>query len=251
MIAMSRFAIFFLAGFVFLLALLLSAPASLLNPMLASTSIVSHTHIRGSVWSGVIENLSAEGVFLGRARYKLRPLSLLLAKPSFALTLSGGAVSGHGNFTVSRESIAIKNGAFRVSLGDITTSQALGMPVRGRADIDVASLHFNKNGCQRASGTISTDFLNGTAEEFGASGFVLAGPADCDGDDLRIKLAGEGDEGSANVVLLVKPNLTYSMEAMASPTRSEVATALSFLGFEATGTGLNYQVVGRLSQIGS
>ncbi len=238
-------------GVFFLSALTVNAPASLVGTLFKNDGkVLSWTHTRGSLWNGQIENLSMDGIYLGRATYRLAPLPLLRGSAKLNLTLVGGSVSGNGDVVASKNSLVIKDGKFRANLSSMTNRRAFGLPVNGVADINIAEIHFTRKGCRTADVTVWTDFLSSTARQVNAEGFALEGPARCEGEDLLVSLEGAGNEGNVQLHFKLRVDMTYDMVALVEPKRRVVADALVFLGFKQSGTALNYEVAGTLQEAG-
>lgn len=232
---------------VFLSVLIVKAPASILSRV-AEKNIpgLSYSQAKGSVWEGHFEGVSINAVDLGRASYRIAPLSILTGRPHIKLSLSGGDLVGDVDIKIAHNRLDMGPSALTVRLAGVSTIKPFGQPVSGRAVIHVDQLIVSKTGCDAAQLTIVTDFLDQPARQWGSQGFELSGPGRCDNEDLVVDLAGAGAEGNANLALRLRPDLSFSVAASAKPEKESVAEALAFLGFEENGNSLVYRATGNL-----
>ena len=244
-----------LAGvFVFVVTLIVTAPASLIAPILKNTGAdIRYQSIEGTLWRGKIVAMSAEQVALGDVDFQLAPASLFILSPRAAVRLSGGAVNGRAIASASvRGLLEVRDAEFHVDLVRVARRGILGEPVRGVADVKINELAISRAGCRKADATIWTDVFDAPARRYDQSdSFPVNGVVTCDGEKLAIALEGTGGPGAVSVTIKVAPNQTYEMMATARPARDDVAAALRYFGFEDADGALTYGAAGVLNGVGS
>lgn len=232
-----------IGGIVFVGALVLTAPASLIPFILNKASAdFRYENIEGTIWSGSMSGASLNDVYLGDITYKTAKLPLLLGKARVKLSARGDDIFGEGIFSAGVfGALTVKNADFHINLTSATRRyDFLGTPIEGLASVKIDELHYTKNGCKAATGAVWTDVLHGTARAFEREAFDLEGPLACDNGALGLALAGSGDEGRADLHLAIKANLQYTLKAEVQPSRAEFGATLRQFGFEKTDNGLIY-----------
>ena len=231
----------------FAAAAAMTAPASLLKPVISNpASSFQFEKIEGRIWSGVIKGARLNAVNLGDISFRPRLSRVLRGEMYVDLHFTGPDIAGAGAVSASLGRTArVEN--FNATI-DLTAAARryliLGAPVEGVARVELNTVRLNQNGCVVADGSVWTDVLRGPAQAFNGQAFDLNGPIDCDGTALRVRLAGDGQEGAATIMLAVRPDLTYVLEADVAPNRVEVDQALRFIGFENGPDGLRYGATG-------
>lgn len=239
-------------GVSFAAALLLLAPASLATAFLPSEHAgFSYSAIEGTIWQGRVKNAALSGVSLGDVDYKISLTSLLALSPQTELSFSGGVIRGKGAAKLGLGGrFEISDTAIDVNLGPFARRGILGSPVEGRAEITVSEFAATRAGCQKASGQLWTNVLDGPVKRFRGGTFPLAGALSCDGNDLLIALKGENQDGSADLNIRIRPDLSYEILATAHPQEDNVASALKVFGFEDQNGALIYGSAGVLDGAG-
>lgn len=240
-----------LGAAVFVATLVVNAPAStLLQPLRASG--LSYASAKGTVWNGVIEGAVFDRTAFGTISFRAPPLGFLSGRLVVVASATGGAIEGGGRFSVGLGGDVHATGVdANVELGRFRRYGFMGAPLEGNARISVERLVISASGCRTAVGTVWTNALKGPAKRLGGSAFDLSGAARCDDKDLVVDLAGEGEEGGANLELRLKPGFVYALAASAAPRRTEVEQALVIFGFERGERALTYESTGQLRRAGS
>lgn len=222
-------------------------PASILKGALPKKSPeIYYSEIKGTVWTGVVKDVSASDIFLGDIRFRISPWSLLTLRLSALVELGDGAIIGRAKVTRSL------SGQYRFQTDDLYFDLSnlrgryliLGEPIQGSARLTDFDMMFTKAGCLDIKGNIWTDFLRGPATRYDGDAFDLSGPISCENRIIDMALDGNGDEGSASLKINIDSTLSYQLTAKAEAHRQEVRQVLQLLGFEATQSGLTYNAVG-------
>ena len=237
----------FIGIIVFTAAVVANAPASLLQSAFKQAGDQFHyAGIEGTIWSGVIRNVSVSGADLGDIKFKTRPSALLQGAIRAQVSLNGEDVFGVSEIGAGLGGgLQINDADLRLNLTRLSRRYAfMGAPIEGTATVQVEAFSINKNGCGRANGKIWTDVLKGPAKVFNGEAFDLSGPIECDEGIVKVMLAGKGGEGSATMTIAVQPDLSYVLTADATPSRQEIDQALQLIGFEKSESGLTYGATG-------
>ncbi|MEL7491307.1 MAG: type II secretion system protein N [Pseudomonadota bacterium] len=232
---------------VFLVAVVATAPASLIIP--AGNALpdgIRFGSITGTIWSGVVHNVSVSGADAGDVTYKTNALSLLLGR--LEARVSGDGADLYGNGVVSAgldKKWRARDLNLNVNLAAIGKRyNFMGAPTKGLASLKLVDLAYAAKGCAGAEGEVWTDLLHGAVSAFSKEPFDLAGPILCEEGDIKIALTGANAEGEASVFLVIHPELRYTVTADVTPQRREVDQALRLMGFEEGPDGLVYDATG-------
>jgi len=237
----------FLILTLFLGAVITTAPASLMFHGLQNLpSGIQYKDISGTFWRGNLRGVSVGSSDVGEIAYETKFGPLLLGQLKIKISSNGQDI--HGDAVVSGGI----NGTWRLSEAVINTNLAsvgqryrfMGSPLKGMASLKVADLIYNRHGCVSASGDVWTDLLQGAVKSISDDKFDLAGPLICDEGALKLTLTGENTEGQATVLLVLTPDLRYTLTADVSAKSQEVDQALRLLGFEDGPSGLVYDASG-------
>lgn len=238
---------------VFALVLIAQLPATIATSLIARVDPrFTYGEASGTLWRGNIADAGFNGISLGDIEYKVSPLSLLTLGVAAETSLSGGAITGDGNFRISMaQQLSIRDASFDVDLARVANKGLLGEPVRGGARISASSFHYSRAGCKNGQGKVWTNAINGTVARFNGAAMPLAGPIGCDEGNLQIALSGSSADGTADVKISVRPDFTYEVTATVKPLRDDVSSALILIGFEAQNGTLTYGSAGALKGPGS
>ncbi|MBB5518751.1 type II secretion system protein N [Amphiplicatus metriothermophilus] len=243
----------FLAAAAFAISVLANLPASLV-PVLAGFDRydVAWRKAEGSLWRGRIEGVVYRGAPLGAVSFRVRPLSLLSGGLAAELDFRGGALEGATRASVGLGGrIAFEGADLVFDLGAARRYLFLGAPLEGSARIALDKLVLTRRGCLAARGDLSTDVLARRARRMGGEGFVLAGTAVCENHELVLDLSGRGAEGAASLVMRVRPDYTYALEAAVEPARADLGLALETFGFAREDGVLTYGSTGAILTAGT
>lgn len=238
---------------VFALVLIAQLPATIATSVIASAEPrFTYGEASGTLWRGTISDAGFSGISLGDIEYNVSPLSLLTLGIAADTSLSGGAITGDGHFRVAiTQQLSIRDASFDVDLARVANKGLLGEPVRGAARINASLFHYSRAGCKNGQGNVWTNAVNGTVTRFNGAAMPLAGPIGCNEGNLEIALTGSSTDGTADVKITVRPELTYEVTATVKPLRDDVSSALILIGFEAQNGTLTYGSAGALKGPGS
>ena len=231
----------------FLGAVITTAPASLLLALGGGLpQDLQYKNISGTIWSGVLHEASISGADAGDIHYKNDPFPLILGKIKSTISLNGRDIYGEGVVSAAfGKKIQVQDANLNINLAVFGRRyQFMGSPIRGMASLKVSTLAYAKEGCEKASGDVWTDLLRGAVSNFSNEAFDLSGPVSCEDGNIKVALTGANAEGEASVLLVVNPQLRYSVTADVSAKRREVDQALRLMGFEEGPSGLIYDASG-------
>jgi general secretion pathway protein N len=228
------------AIFLFILSLLIAIiaffPLSLAIAMMgASGSLLTARAAEGTIWDGVLREISIDGVSLGDYSAQLSPVALLTGKAAIDLRLiaspetRGTLVATFANFGVDHATIKLAlPGAFDP------------LPVQG-VELRDASVRFAGNKCASAEGQVRVT-LSGTIAGF-PMGQDMVGNPRCDGDVLSITLASAS--AMERVTMRVVPDGQYTAKVVIKAADQAAATKLAASGFQETAAGHVMEISGR------
>lgn len=228
---------------VLLLALLLGLIAFL--PMRVALGLaglerlgVAAREVRGTVWSGRIDQLMVGNMPLGSVRAGLSPLSLLVGRARFDIARTKGLPDDlQGALTV---------GFGRIGVDDVTGAVPLG---RSFAPLPVGSLifedvsgYFSGDRCGHAEGRVRARMAGQFPGLNLAQG--LSGIATCDGDALLLPLVSQS--GLEKINLRIWRSGRYVAEMRIETADPALTTVLGQAGFAGAGNGQVLKVEGTL-----
>ena len=242
-----------LGAVAFFACLVAAAPASIIPVLIGlDHRRVAYSGVEGSVWGGEIRNLTVSGVAMGNISYRLSPVSLLTLAPRIEIAARDGAVRGKGVLRAGfGPRVELADTAVDVDLAPFAQRGIMGAPVEGTAQVSVTRLVLTRAGCREAEARLWTDVLDAPVRRFRGADFPMAGVARCSGDDLVAALAGDNADGSVELELRVRPDLSYELAATARLEEEELASALKVFGFEDSNGALVYGSAGVLRGVGS
>ena len=237
----------------FFACLVAAAPASIVPALInLDHRQVAYSSVEGSVWDGEIRNLTVSGVAIGDVTYRFSPVSLLSLAPRIDVAVRDGAVRGKGVMRVGfGPRVELADTAVDIDLAPFARRGIMGAPVEGMAQVSVSRLVLTRAGCQEAEARLWTDVLDAPVRRFRGADFPMAGAARCSGDDLVAVLSGDNADGSVELELRVRPDLSYELAATARLEEEELASALKVFGFEDSNGALVYGSAGVLRGVGS
>jgi general secretion pathway protein N len=199
---------------------------------------VTARDVRGTVWSGRVDQLMLGKVPMGSVWVALSPVQLLVGRARFDMRRKTGQaddVSG-----------AISVGFGRFGIDDVTGAVPLGrvlapLPIGGMVMEDV-SARFTGGRCGHAEGRMRAQVAGRIAGLNLAQG--LSGAATCDGDALLLPLVSQS--GMEKINLRLWENGRYTAEMRVETADATLALALEAAGFVAVGNARLLRVEGRL-----
>jgi general secretion pathway protein N len=228
------------AGFLFVLSLLMALiiffPLSLAIGMMgASSSLLTARAAEGTIWDGILREISIDGVSLGDFSAELSPFALFTGKAAIDLHYladpgtRGTLVGTFANFGVDHATAKLAlPGAFDP------------LPVQA-VELRDTSVRFSGNRCASAEGQVRVT-LSGTIAGF-PMGQDMVGNPRCDGDVLSIALASAS--AMERVTMRVVPDGQYTAKVMIKAADQAAATKLAAAGFQETAAGHVMEISGR------
>jgi general secretion pathway protein N len=199
---------------------------------------VAARDVRGTVWSGGIDQLMLGNMPLGSVRAGLSPISLLMGRARFDVARTNGLPDDiRGAITV---------GIGRIGIDDVTGAVPLGrtfapLPVSSLMMEDVSG-YFSGDRCGHAEGRVRARL----AGQFPGLNLSqgLSGVAACDGDALVLPLVSQS--GLEKITLRVWRSGRYVAEMRIETTDATLAGTLGQAGFVASGDAQLLKVEGTL-----
>ncbi|QGP78459.1 type II secretion system protein N [Sphingobium sp. CAP-1] len=194
--------------------------------------------VRGTVWSGRIDQLMLGNMPLGSVRAGLSPVSLLMGRARFDIARTKGLPDDvKGALTV---------GFGRIGVDDVTGSVPLGrtfapLPV-GSLILEEVSAHFSGERCGHAEGRVRARMAGqfpGLNLSQGLSGTIA-----CDGDALLLPLVSQS--GLEKVTLRIWRSGRYVAEMRVETADPTLAATLGQAGFAGIGNAQLLKVEGTL-----
>lgn len=196
---------------------------------------------RGTVWNGQVTGLSVAGMAAGHTELKLRPSDLLSGNIGFDARWS--APFGRAAAVVHPISTGLQ---INDTTAEIFLANApfidprlrdLGASIRG----EQLNIEFGQYGCEQASGTILTDAVTLAGLQYGRTWPELKGNLRCEDRTLITTLSGDGRAGEAfRLTARYDGTGQFSYIIDASGVDFEAQSALTAIGFTASGNGLSY-----------
>lgn len=199
---------------------------------------VAAREVRGTIWSGRIDQLMLGTMALGPVRASLSPISLLMARARFDIwRRSGGADDVSGALTI---------GPGRAGVDDVTGAIPLGrtfapLPV-GSFVMEDVSAYFSGGRCGHAEGHVRAQMAGQLPGLNLSQG--LSGTASCDGDALLLPLVSQS--GLEKVNLRIWRSGRYVAEMRIETADATLAEVLGKAGFVAAGGARVLKVEGTL-----
>lgn len=199
---------------------------------------IAAREVRGSVWSGRIDQLMLGNMPLGSVRAGLSPISLLMGRARFDIARTKGLADDiHGALTV---------GFGRIGVDDVSGAVPLGrtfapLPV-GSLMLEDVSAYYSGDRCGHAEGRVRARMagqMPGLNLSQGLSGVVT-----CDGDALLLPLVSQS--GMEKISLRIWRSGRYTAEMRVETADPALAATLGQAGFASIGGGQVLKVEGTL-----
>ena len=199
---------------------------------------VAAREVRGSVWSGRIDQLMLGNMPLGSVRAGLSPVSLLMGRARFDIARTKGLADDiRGALTV---------GFGRIGVDDVTGAVPLGrtfapLPV-GSLMLEDVSAYYSGDRCGHAEGRVRARMagqMPGLNLSQGLSGVVT-----CDGDALLLPLVSQS--GMEKISLRIWRSGRYTAEMRVETADPTLSATLGQAGFASIGGEQVLKVEGTL-----
>ena len=199
---------------------------------------VAAREVRGTVWSGRIDQLMLGEMPMGSVRAGLSPIALLTGRARFDIERRNGLADDIGG--------ALTVGFGRIGIDDVTGVVPLGrtfapLPV-GSLMLEDVSAYFAGDRCGHAEGRVRARM----AGQFPGLNLTqgLSGVVSCDGDALLLPLISQS--GMEKLTLRIWRSGRYTAEMRVETADPTLAGALGLAGFAAVGNGQLLKVDGTL-----
>jgi hypothetical protein len=236
----------------FALGIVAFAPAGIVGALAINAAPgLTASGSSGTVWRGVLHGAAYNGAPLGDVEWSARPLDALRARISADVTASGGALEGQGVVRFGGEGVEIADAALAFRLDAIRRYSMFGAPYRGEIKAHIDRLSLSRDGCDYASGSMTSTALDASLLRLNLAALPLAGAISCEDRALVALLTGESRDGRIEVKARATAARAYTLDVHALPRRRDLAQALELAGFERDGSGLKFRASGQLKGIGS
>lgn len=199
---------------------------------------VAAREVRGTLWSGRIDQLMLGTMPVGSVNAALSPVSLLMGRARFDIWRRQGAADDLGG--------ALTVGLGRVGIDDVTGAVPLGrsfapLPIGSLVMEDVTA-YFSGDRCGHAEGRVRAQMAGQFPGLNLAQG--LSGAASCDGDALLLPLVSQS--GLEKINLRIWRSGRYGAEMRVETADAALADALAKAGFAEAGGARLLKVEGTL-----
>jgi len=236
----------------FLLSAAVLAPASLVAAIAKTRApLLEIGSSKGTFWRGAFYDVAYNGILLGDISLDIKPLSLLAGSLVIDAASRGGALSAKGRAYLSPSTVEFRDVTALFNLEAVRQYTFFGARYQGSARIEAKSLRIRRASCDATDARIATDALDTLSRKWSGASFPLAGDIECADSQLHLKMKGRNDSASAQMIVSVKPDLSYTIILTAEPARAEIDDALRIFGFEGDGEQLSWRAVGKLKGLKS
>jgi general secretion pathway protein N len=189
----------------------------------------------GSIWNGILRDVSLDGVTLGDFSAKLSPVKLLRGTAAINLrALSGEPAAATLIATLG------SYGAEGVTTRLVLPGAFDPLPVES-VDLKDASVRFSRSGCVSADGQVRVT-LAGTLAGI-SLGQQLLGTPRCDGKIFTLVLVSQS--AMERITLRIVPDGQYSAKLLIRASDADMAGKLNAVGFRETSEGHFVEISGR------
>ncbi len=187
--------------------------------------------VRGSLWSGALDDARFGDIALGDLSARVLPLPLLIGHARIAL--AGANVTGAVDVTRRK-----------LGLRDVTASLPVGnafapVPVT-RLDLDAVSVRFAGDACDSAEGRVRAVLAGNIADQ--ALPATMSGVPRCDAGALLLPLTSPAGEGST---IRIWRDGRYRADLVLNPSDPAQTARLQAFGFVRTQQGWQLAIEGR------
>lgn len=238
---MKRVLLIVLALVTFIVAVTAATPLSfVLRKSPLSTFGVGWQQARGTIWKGQVVGLARDGLPLGSIDLTMSPLRLIGAGGAHRLTWRDGQSRAVAEIDVGRSQVALDRVGAEMSLAQFAPAitEAFSTP-NARLRVRRGSIVYGTRGCERASGTVTSDMLEEMGAQLGRVFPELTGTLACDEGRLQAHLEGRADDGT---VIAVQAREGDVISITLDNLSRETGFALAAAGYSVTGTHFEYTV---------
>ena len=169
---------------------------------------------------------------IGDVALELRPLSLLTLQPTYDVQWGGAGGRGTAILTLSRQAMTGKEVRLQQEIGALEGLAPAVRAMGGSLRLNSGSFRITREGCESASGTLTTDTLSSLAAQYGRQFGNVSGPISCEQGAFVIQMTGESDS-SDRVTIDANASLlgTGSFSTTVDTQDAQIIVALTQVGF--------------------
>jgi general secretion pathway protein N len=230
---MTRGRIALFAGLLFLFLLVLMPLSLALSIFGLSAQGLSARAARGTIWSGRLLEARIGQIAVGDVAVRLKPLSLLVGRPSVAMQ----SPLGHGDLSSSKRGFAIDDATAKLS-----TAQTFAPIPLDSFDLTNVTISFANGRCEKAQGRMRATFAGDVGGLSLAQG--LSGAARCEGGSLLLPLVSQS--AMEKLDLYLQGDGSYRAVFFVRSSDPAMAGKLGEAGFGPTQGGFVLRLAGKL-----
>ena len=192
---MRRLLLLVLFIFMLICGLIAFTPLGFVMSQSGAGNFVGWAKVDGTLMKGRVSGLYTGTQPIGDVDLELRPLSLLSLQPTYDVQWGGAGGRGTGVLTLTRSALVGRELRLQQELGAL---EGLSPPVRamgGSLRLSDGAFRITPEGCESASGTLSTDTLSTLAAQYGRQFGQISGPISCNAGAFVLDMEGIGDNG--------------------------------------------------------
>ncbi|MEQ8559725.1 MAG: type II secretion system protein N [Henriciella sp.] len=172
---------------------------------------VQWTQSEGTVWDGRIMGVYLNGQPVGDVDVALKPMSLVMFKPSLDVQWGGAGGRGAGTVTLLGGD-AVRASDVRLQQ-NVSALESLSTDLRsvgGTFRLSGGDVRIDGDACTQASGALQTDTLSIAAQQFGREFSDVTGALGCENGAFDLTMTGQGPAGDT---IAIDANATLQGEA--------------------------------------
>ena len=218
-------------------AIIMLPAAYVMKRVSANDEMIQYAAADGTIWDGEVQNIRYGIQEIGDAQINSSWLSLLTARLSSDIRLTGTGLNGRAQITEGLGGgTTIKNLRVLGSTEDLVNIAPEIRDLAGEFTLDVREARLTEEDCKAAQGTVWTDILTKMERRYRWTGPELSGPVTCENGRFILMLGGQNSAGEN-----VSAKLEIGMDGFGSFTADvttpirETSQALTLLGFASQG----------------
>lgn len=194
---------------------------------------VGWAKVDGTLLNGRISGLYVGTQPIGDFSLELRPLSLLALKPTYDVRWGGAGGQGTAVLTLSRSALNADEIRMRQQIASIEGLDPAVRAMNGSLSVIDGAFQLTQQGCEDASGTLSTDTLSTLAAQYGREFGPVSGPISCDDGAFVLDMQGES-QAEDRVYVDARASITGhgSFSTRVQTQDAQIIIALNQLGFQ-------------------
>lgn len=194
---------------------------------------VGWAKVDGTLLNGRISGLYVGTQPIGDFSLELRPLSLLSLKPTYDVRWGGAGGQGTAVLTLSRSALNATQIRMRQQIASLEGLDPAVRAMNGSISVNEGAVRLTQQGCESASGTLSTDTLSTLAAQYGREFGQVSGPIACDSGAFVLNMQGES-QAEDRVFVDARASITGhgSFSTRVQTQDAQIIIALNQLGFQ-------------------